>query len=528
MSKLAQDIGPDDTEFWVDQPWTETYRYPQRVLIDSEAMLVTGGMEGLHWVVNRRVTGAEPASHSAGTSVLKAYVMYGGNPTAAMGELAQGLPGETGPAGPRGPQGEVGPAGPPGPKGDTGERGETGPQGSQGIPGQTGPPGAKGDKGDTGSAGPPGEPGSQGATGNTGPAGETGPAGPAGIQGPPGTPGQTGPEGPAGESITGPKGDKGDKGDAGAQGIQGEIGVAGQAGPQGETGPKGDKGDTGLTGPAGTTLHSGLSDVTADQHHAQNHAARHATGQADALTAANIGAAASNHNHDASYAAASHAHVDADIPAGIARDAEVTTAISNHAGAADPHTGYVREADANWIDLTDGGATTLHSHAGGASSNEKAVVVGVDVPNTSSTTAVNAISTADLGAGTYLFKAWVAWKTAATTTGIEMWANHTGTVTRFVSTWYTLTTGGAAATGVADQATTLTAQMVEGKGQRAKDTASGPIQGTDTANADQFAVMEGIAVVTATGNFEIKFRSEVNASAATILTGTTLELRKVA
>lgn len=36
-----------------------------------------------------------------------------------------------------------------------------------------------------------------------------------------------------------------------------------------------------------------------------------------------------------------------------------------HVAAADPHTGYVREADANWVDLTDGGATTLHSHAGG-------------------------------------------------------------------------------------------------------------------------------------------------------------------
>lgn len=58
--------------------------------------------------------------------------------------------------------------------------------------------------------------------------------------------------------------------------------------------------------------------------------------------------------------------VDADIPAAIARDAEVTSEIGTHAAAADPHTGYVREADVNWTDLTDSGATTLHSHAGGA------------------------------------------------------------------------------------------------------------------------------------------------------------------
>ena len=46
-----------------------------------------------------------------------------------------------------------------------------------------------------------------------------------------------------------------------------------------------------------------------------------------------------------------------------ALDAKLAT---THEAAADPHTGYVREADANWVDLTDGGATALHSHAGGS------------------------------------------------------------------------------------------------------------------------------------------------------------------
>jgi hypothetical protein len=39
--------------------------------------------------------------------------------------------------------------------------------------------------------------------------------------------------------------------------------------------------------------------------------------------------------------------------------------VTAHEAAGDPHTGYVREADANWVDLTDGGETALHSHAGG-------------------------------------------------------------------------------------------------------------------------------------------------------------------
>ncbi len=37
-----------------------------------------------------------------------------------------------------------------------------------------------------------------------------------------------------------------------------------------------------------------------------------------------------------------------------------------HVAAADPHTGYVKESDASWIDLTDSGETALHSHAGGS------------------------------------------------------------------------------------------------------------------------------------------------------------------
>lgn len=263
-------------------------------------------------------------------------------------------------------------------------------------------------------------------------------------------------------------------------------------------------------------------------------------------------AAAKADVHSHPYAATSHSHVDADIPAGIARDSEVTAAVSahegaanphptyetsaevdariaTHAAAADPHTGYLKESDASWVDLTDGGQTTLHSHAGGGGSGDTVRVVTSNQANSTVTPAVvTELTAASLAAGTYVFKVWVVYQAAATTTGIEMFTNFTGTVSRFVSTWYTLTTGGAAATGVADQATTLTAQMLEGKGQRAKDVASGPQQGVDTANADQFSVIEGVMIATGSGDFQMKFRSEVAGSAVTIMPGTTLELRKVA
>jgi hypothetical protein len=147
----------------------------------------------------------------------------------------------------------------------------------------------------------------------------------------------------------------------------------------------------------------------------------------------------------------------------------------------------------------------------------------------STTTAASATALEQvLAAGTYLIKAWVVYQAAATTTGIEFRLNHTGTVTRCAATWYTLTTGTTATSGIADQATTLTAQMMEGKGQRANNTATGPTQGVDTANADQFAVLEGIVVVTASGTLQLMFNSEVAASAVTLQVGTTMTVTKVA
>jgi len=73
------------------------------------------------------------------------------------------------------------------------------------------------------------------------------------------------------------------------------------------------------------------------------HAANHASAGTDVVTPAAIGAAASSHTH--SYAATSHSHVDADLPAGIARDTEVSAAITAHEGLADPHPTYLTQTE---------------------------------------------------------------------------------------------------------------------------------------------------------------------------------------
>ena len=68
-------------------------------------------------------------------------------------------------------------------------------------------------------------------------------------------------------------------------------------------------------------------------------------------------------------AAASHAHAGEDITSGtvadgrvastLARDSEVTSAVTTHEGAADPHTGYLKESDFTGVDFLVGTATGI-------------------------------------------------------------------------------------------------------------------------------------------------------------------------
>src|SRR3990172_3947698 len=137
-----------------------------------------------------------------------------------------------------------------------------------------------------------------------------------GIQGPEGPIGPQGEEGERGP--IGPKGDKGDKGDTGREGRDGQPGAKGEQGPIGHEGHAGKDGHDGkdgkdcedceecketrnwafglgagrpgADGAPGTTLHSGLTDVTADQHHAEAHSGSVHT---DPAVAADVGTAGS-------------------------------------------------------------------------------------------------------------------------------------------------------------------------------------------------------------------------------------------
>lgn len=175
--------------------------------------------------------------------------------------------------------------------GEKGDKGDNGDQGIQGIAGQDGADGedgAQGIKGDTGETGAQGIQGTQGAKGDKGDKGDAGETGAQGIQGDKGEIGTQG--------IQGEQGIQGIKGDTGETGVQGQQGIQGETGAQGIKGDKGDQGD------AGTTLHSTLTDVTADQHHPQTHTlASHSTKAHNELT----GVGADDH-HAQAHTLASH------------------------------------------------------------------------------------------------------------------------------------------------------------------------------------------------------------------------------
>jgi len=122
------------------------------------------------------------------------------------------------------------------------------------------------------------------------------------------------------------------------------------------------------------------------------------------------------------------------------------------------------------------------------------------------------MTTTGLAAGTWRYRYVGNYQTAATTTGISMVTNFTGTVTtgQYAKRWTHVTTGAAASTGVGDDiAGTNTGQIVEGHSHITNNTDEGPTAGVATINANVGFVLEGFATTTTSGNLEFKMRSEV-------------------
>lgn len=142
--------------------------------------------------------------------------------------------------------------------------------------------------------------------------------------------------------------------------------------------------------------------------------------------------------------------------------------------------------------------------------------------STSSPTEVAEL-TVTLAPGTYQFQYFIIYQAAATTTGVRFSVNFSGTASRFVANWHVVDNGAAASTAAADQdAVAAGGQVYSVFSARAKSTAGwGTTISVDSADADMFAKVEGIMVVTTAGTLQLWHGSEVNA-ASSVRAGTSL------
>lgn len=173
--------------------------------------------------------------------------------------------------------------------------------------------------------------------------------------------------------------------------------------------------------------------------------------------------------------------------------------------------------------------TGIAGNTGAAGQRQTTEVLTANSADVTTVATVTVMTVTGVGVGTWRVKGTLVYQTAALTTGIGIVLNHTGTLTRFVANWIQLTTGGAAATGVGDQATAVVAgQMVEGKAERVVNTLSSASAGVDTINADQLAILDSVFIVSVSGDLQLKIASEVAASAVRLMAGSLIELSKVA
>lgn len=196
-------------------------------------------------------------------------------------------------------------------------------------------------------------------------------------------------------------------------------------------------------------------------------------------------------------------------------------------------TNFLR-ADATWAVPAGGTGATLTringaSGAAGADFTvQRLTANSADVTTVALSAAI--MTTTGLGAGLWKAKWCLICQTAATTTGIGFGINHTGTVGEFRALVLTITTGAAAATGVADSDTAVVAgQMAEGKQEGVLNAVIGStFAGVDTINTDFLVIVNALIEVTVSGDLELKIASEVAGSAVRVMAQSLLELVKVA
>lgn len=155
-------------------------------------------------------------------------------------------------------------------------------------------------------------------------------------------------------------------------------------------------------------------------------------------------------------------------------------------------------------------------------------VVTADVSNSTITPAKITELDQTLGAGTYTFKYLLRYQTASINTGVRFSVNHSGTVTTFLANVSWVDVSAAASTAAPDQDEILSTGAVVGAfAARAKSTTGwGTTLSVDAANSDMLMIIEGLVVVSVSGDLQLYHGSEV-AAPTTVKTGSSLIITKV-
>lgn len=146
------------------------------------------------------------------------------------------------------------------------------------------------------------------------------------------------------------------------------------------------------------------------------------------------------------------------------------------------------------------------------------------------TTSMVKITGLDLtvGLGSWHFKYLIRYQTSITTTGVKFAVNHSGTVTSFMANHYFSQALSTAVTAIADQDNAGAAVGIDSSmPTRAINITAGPTASADTVNADMMWIVEGLMVITGSGDLQLFHGSETAAN-TTVMTGSGVQVVKVA